>query len=175
MMVARIATVASHPLGVSSRDVIPRRTNAAVERCTKGIEPGVDLQAASMRLADGNCQWIVSRVCTLTTSELRGPGRERRLIECVTAQPNVKDDGVEAKSTSTIQQRDELALLLLGGKAGARRPVAIRRGAQPRAAELAENDRRKDSAIAQSDARHVARSSLWDDALGPRATGAADE
>jgi hypothetical protein len=64
----------------------------------------------------------------------------------------VKDDRVESDRPCAVEQRDQLALLLLSGKPGARRPVTIGRGAEPGAPKFAQDDWRKDGAVAQSDA-----------------------
>src|SRR5438105_884359 len=170
-----LSAIASNPLVMNSRDVVTRGSNAAVERCAKRIEPCMHLEPARMRLAHDHGERIVARVHSLSASQLRRPGCERGLVQRVATQPNVKDDRIEANPPRAIQQRDELTLLLLRGESGTGRPIAVRGRAQPSTSKLAKDDRRKNRAVAQGDARHVARCALRNHALGPSPARAAEE
>src|SRR5256885_10105858 len=128
-----------------------------------------------MRLTHGDGERVVTRIHSLPARELRRPRCERCRVQRVAAQPNVKDDCIEADRSRAVEERDQLSLLLLGRKPSARGPVAIGRGTEPGAPKLAQDDWRKDGTIAQSDARHVARCALGDDALRASSARAAEE
>src|SRR5690242_13449586 len=170
-----LPTVAPNPVGMLARDMISGGPNAAVERRAKRIEPRMHLNPPRVCLAHHDGKGIVAWIDALMPRELGRPGRERRRVQRVAAQPHVEDDRVEPDRPRAVEQRDQLALLLLRRQAGTRRPVSIRGGAQPGSAEFPRNDRREDRAVAKGDTRHVARRALRYDALGARATRIAEE
>src|SRR4051812_39779000 len=151
-----LPAIPAHPIPMLPSDVIARGANAAIERGAEGIEPRVHLDAAGVRLANRDGKRIVAGIDALMSRELGRPRRERRRIERIAAQPDVKDDGVEADRARMVEQCNELALLLFGGKSRPGRPVAVRRGTQPGTAKFAIDDRREDRAVAEGHAGHVA-------------------
>src|SRR3954469_5627748 len=170
-----LPAIAAHPVGMFARDMVASGANAPVERRTERVEPGMHLDATRVCFAHDYGERIVAWIQALMARQLRRPGRERRCIQRVAAQPHVKDDCVESDRPRPIEERDQLALLLLRRQSGARRPVTIGRGAQPGAPELPRDYRREHRAVAERDPGHVARRTLRDDALSARTPRVAKE
>src|SRR5215475_946604 len=100
-----------------------------------------------MRLAHDDGQGIVAWIHSLAAGELRGPGRERRRIQCVATQTDVEDDRVQPNRVRAIEQRDQLALLLLRCQSWSRGPITVRGRAEPRTPKFTKDDRGKYGAV----------------------------
>ena len=92
------------------------------------------------RLCDSsiqNCERVVAGVLALLAGEELAPRLELGLVERVGARADLEDDRVELDLLALVEDRDRLALLLLGAEPLLRGPVDVADGRDPRGAELA--------------------------------------
>ena len=109
-----------------------------------GIEPGVKLEAALMSLLHRQREGIVERRRRTPhlPGEILGPGLDPRSIEGISRRPHLQENGVQPQLLRTVQQRQQLGLLLLRGQAGPRRPVDVLHRRNPYPPEFPGHDRR---------------------------------
>ena len=109
----------SDEFGMRATDVVRGngRNGFEVARA-KGIEPGVQLQSAFVRLGNRERKRIIKRRGRLAHSarEVFRPGFERRRVQCVTGRAHLKNNRIEFQVGRGIENLDELGLLLLDGQ-----------------------------------------------------------
>ena len=94
----------------------PHETSIVVgaQRCrripAKRIEPGVQLEAARVRLLNCECERIVVR---RFVAEEDGPGFDRGGVERIGHRPDLKKNRIEMDRRRAFEDGDELLLLLI--------------------------------------------------------------
>ena len=96
------------------------------------IEPGVQLHPARVRLGHGEGQRVVGR----PRAQEFGPRLEGGRVERVRHRPDLQKDRVQMQRGGAVEDRDQLALLLLGRQIPSRRPVEVVHRGHPNAAHL---------------------------------------
>lgn len=123
-----------------------------------GVEPGVQLEPAPVRLGDPERQRVPRRLRrqALRPAEELGPRLQCRRVDRVAARPHLQHDGVEPDAVRMVEQRQRLGSLLRHRQPGQARPVDVVHGGDPGGAELARH-RRRHFAVEPRDVRRGRR------------------
>src|SRR5207247_5215382 len=99
--------------------------------------------AAHMRLADGEVERVPRRLrrASLLPGEVLRPWLVRRRVERVRAGTDVKDDTVHLQRDGTVENRQQLLLLVPRAQPRLRRPIDVAHRCDPQAAKLARDAR----------------------------------
>ena len=111
------------------------------------VEPRVQLQAALVRLLDGEGQRIVERLRRLAhrAGEILRPGLDAGGIERVAGGPDLEDDGVQLELDGPVEHGHQFRFLLLGAQRLLGGPIDVRDRRDPGAAEFPQRRRRDDA------------------------------
>ena len=119
--------VLPNELRIGLRDVRARDRRVAIVRCPVGIEPRVQLEPTLVRLLDRERQRVPRRLrpSALPPRDVLRPRFVRRRIQRVRAGADVKHDRVHVERDHSIEDRQQLPLLLPGRQPLLRRPINI--------------------------------------------------
>ena len=135
-----LAAVGDYPLRMPARHVKRRALHVDALRHSERIDPGVELDAAPVRLVDPIVQRVEARTAcidALTPSQIDRPRLDARHVDGVAGRAHLKEDGVEPHALHIVEYGADLALELRGRQSGLRRPVDVIDGRHPDAAHLA--------------------------------------
>ena len=114
----QIRPVLAHELRIGAADVVRRRRPRHRVAGAIRIDPRVQLEPALVRLGDREGERIVVRLrrAPHLPGEHLGPRLDVGAIQRVGGGPHLQDDGVHAELHALVEDREQLALLLVRGR-----------------------------------------------------------